>query len=136
MAYRCEGVCTAWGCRGVVFVGGLPADGSGEVLSRWVERTGIDPVAIEDVIIGCVGQAGEQIFQIGRNAVLASALPDSVPAVSIDRQCGSSQQAIQFAAQAVMSGTQDVVVAAGIESMTRVPMFSATSLALKAGLGH
>jgi acetyl-CoA C-acetyltransferase len=74
------------------------------------------------VIMGCVGQAGEQSVHIGRNCVLASKLPESVPAVSIDRQCGSSQQAIQFAAQAVMSGTQDVVLAAGVESMTRVPM--------------
>jgi acetyl-CoA C-acetyltransferase len=72
--------------------------------------------------MGCVGQAGEQSLHIGRNSVLASILPDSVPAVSIDRQCGSSQQAIQFAAQAVMSGTQDVVIAAGVESMSRVPM--------------
>src|SRR3546814_17940080 len=86
--------------------------------------------------MGCVSQGGEQSFQVGRGAVLASGLPESVPAVSIDRQCGSSQQAIQFAAQAVLSGTQDAVVAAGIESMTRVPMFSAPSLALKAGLGH
>jgi acetyl-CoA C-acetyltransferase len=85
--------------------------------------------------LGCVSQVGEQSFHIGRNAVLASKLPDSVPAVSIDRQCGSSQQAVQFAAQAVMSGTQDVVIAAGVESMTRVPMGSPTALAQKAGLG-
>jgi acetyl-CoA C-acetyltransferase len=100
-----------------------------------VERTGIDPASIEDVILGCVSQGGEQGFHIGRNAVLASKLPDSVPAVSIDRQCGSSQQAIQFAAQAVMSGTQDVVIAAGVESMTRVPMGSTWSLHAKEGLG-
>ena len=79
---------------------------------------GIDPAAIDDVIMGCVTQAGEQSLHVGRNAVLASKLPQSVPAVTIDRQCGSSQQAIQFAAQAVMSGTQDVVIAAGVESMT------------------
>src|SRR3546814_5681465 len=127
---------TSVGGRGGACAGWHAAELAGEVVNRVVERTGISPVAIEDVIMGCVGQAGEQSFQIGRNAVLASALPDSVPAVSIDRQCGSSQQAIQFAAQAVMSGTQDVVVAAGIESKTRVPMFSATSLALKAGLVH
>jgi acetyl-CoA C-acetyltransferase len=76
------------------------------------------------VIVGCVSQAGEQAMHVGRNAVLASTLPQSVPAVTIDRQCGSSQQAVQFAAQAVMSGTQDVVIAAGVESMSRVPMFS------------
>ena len=85
--------------------------------------------------MGCVSQGGEQAFQIGRNAVLASRLPESVPAVTIDRQCGSSQQAIQFAAQAVMSGTQDVVIAAGVESMTRVPMLSPSRLFAEAGLG-
>ena len=94
----------------------------GAVLDALVGRTQVDPAAVEDVIVGCVGQAGEQSFHIGRNCVLASRLPESVPAVSIDRQCGSSQQALQFAAQAVLSGTQDVVIAAGVESMTRVPM--------------
>ena len=102
------------------------------MLDALVDRTGIDPAAIEDVIMGCVGQAGEQAFHIGRNAVLASPLPASVPAVTIDRQCGSSQQAIQFAAQAVMSGTQDVVIAAGVESMTRVPMGLPVTLAMQA----
>src|SRR3546814_2164931 len=101
-AYIVEAVRTAGGRRGGALAGWHPADLAGEVLNRVVERTGIDPVAIEDVIMGCVGQAGEQSFQIGRNAVLASALPDSVPAVSIDRQCGSSQPAIQFAAPAVL----------------------------------
>jgi acetyl-CoA C-acetyltransferase len=100
-----------------------------------VERSGIDPAAIVDVILGCVSQVGEQSFHIGRNAVLASKLPDRVPAVTIDRQCGSSQQAVHFAAQAVMSGTQDVVIAAGVESMSRVPIGSPTALAVNAGLG-
>jgi acetyl-CoA C-acetyltransferase len=112
-----------------------PADMAGEVLNALLDRSGIDPAAVEDVIMGCVSQAGEQSFHIGRNAVMASRLPDSVPAVSIDRQCGSSQQALQFAAQAVMSGTQDVVIAAGVESMTRVPMGLPTVLAAKAGIG-
>jgi acetyl-CoA C-acetyltransferase len=85
--------------------------------------------------MGCVGQAGEQAFHVGRNAVLASSLPISVPAVTIDRQCGSSQQAIQFAAQAVMSGTQDLVIAAGVESMTRVPMGLPFTLPLQHGIG-
>src|SRR3982074_1163584 len=93
-----------------------------DVLTALVERSGIDPAALDDVIVGCVSQVGEQAFALGRNAVLASKLPDSVPAVTIDRQCGSSQQAIHFAAQAVMSGTQDVVIAAGVEIMSRVPM--------------
>ena len=99
-------------------------------------RSGIDGAVIDDVIVGCVSQGGEQSFAFGRNCVLASNLPQSVPAVTIDRQCGSSQQAVQFAAQAVMSGTQDVVVAMGVESMTRVPMGSNVSLYAKAGLGE
>src|SRR3546814_4590362 len=108
---------------------------AGAVLDSVVARTGIDPAAIEDVIMGCVSQGGEQGFQVGRGAVLASSLPESVPAVTIDRQCGSSQQAIQFAAQAVLSGTQDAVIAAGVESMTRVPMGSTGALFAQAGLG-
>lgn len=121
-AYIVEAVRTAGGRRGGRLAGWHPSDLAGKVIDAVLDRTGIDPAAIEDVIMGCVGQVGEQALHIGRNAVLASRLPVSVPAVSIDRQCGSSQQAIQFAAQAVMSGTQDVVLAAGVESMTRVPM--------------
>jgi acetyl-CoA C-acetyltransferase len=94
-------------------------------LSAIVDRTSFDPAAVEDVIFGCVTQAGEQSQHVARNCVLASKLPQSVPAVTIDRQCGSSQQAIHFAAQAVMSGSQDLVIAGGVESMTRVPMNSA-----------
>jgi acetyl-CoA C-acetyltransferase len=105
------------------------------VLDALVERSGIDPAAVDDVIVGCVSQIGEQSFHIGRNMVMASRLPDSVPAVSIDRQCGSSQQSLHFAAQAVMSGTQDVVIAAGVESMTRVPMGTPIFLPLQAGIG-
>jgi acetyl-CoA C-acetyltransferase len=134
-AYIIEAVRTAGGRRGGRLAGWHPADMAGEVLNALVERTGIDPKAIEDVIMGCVGQVGEQSLHIGRNAVLASRLPNSVPAVSIDRQCGSSQQAIQFAAQAVMSGTQDVVIAAGVESMTRVPMGTSAALPTKQGIG-
>lgn len=126
---------TAGGRRGGRLAGWHPADLAGKVLDSLVARTGIDPAAIEDVILGCVSQVGEQSMHIGRSAVMASSLPDSVPAVTIDRQCGSSQQAIQFAAQAVMSGTQDVVIAAGVESMTRVPMGSPTMLAAQAGIG-
>ena len=112
-----------------------PADLGAAVLDALVDRSGIDPAAVEDVILGCVSQVGEQAFAFGRNCVLASKLPESVPAVTIDRQCGSSQQALQFAAQAVMSGTQDVVIAAGAESMTRVPMGSNIRLHQEAGLG-
>ena len=134
-AYIVEAVRTAGGRRGGRLAGWHPADMAGEVLNALVDRTGIDPAAIEDVIMGCVGQVGEQSLHIGRNAVMASRLPNSVPAVSIDRQCGSSQQALHFAAQAVMSGTQDVVIAAGVESMTRVPMGTSAALPTKQGIG-
>ncbi|PKP98439.1 MAG: acetyl-CoA C-acyltransferase [Alphaproteobacteria bacterium HGW-Alphaproteobacteria-13] len=123
-AYIVAAARTAGGKRKGALAGWHPADMGGEILDALVERSGVDPAAIEDVILGCVTQAGEQGFAFARNAVLASRLPESVPAVTVDRQCGSSQQALQFAAQAVMSGTQDIVVAAGAESMTRVPMFS------------
>jgi acetyl-CoA C-acetyltransferase len=134
-AYIVDAVRTAGGRRNGKLAGWHPADLAGEVLDALVARTRIDPMAIDDVILGCVTQAGEQSFAFARNAVLASKLPQSVPAVTIDRQCGSSQQAVQFAAQAVMSGTQDVVIAAGAESMSRVPMMSNLTLHEKAGLG-
>ncbi len=135
-AYIVEAVRTAGGRRKGRLAGVHPADLGGVVLDALVARSGIDPAAIEDVIVGCVSQAGEQAFAFGRNMVFASGLPDSVPAVTIDRQCGSSQQAVHFAAQAVMSGTQDVVVAAGAESMTRVPMGSNFTLHAQAGMGQ
>ena len=134
-AYIVAAARTAGGKRGGALKDWHPADMAAEVLDALVERAGIDPAAVEDVIMGCVGQAGEQAFHVGRNAGLASKLPQSVPAVTIDRQCGSSQQAIQFAAQAVMSGTQDVVVASGVESMTRVPMGLPFTLPLQHGIG-
>lgn len=134
-AYIVEAVRTAGGRRGGALKDWHPADLGAQVLNALVDRSGIDPSGIEDVIVGCVSQVGEQSFHVGRNLVLASRLPDSVPAVTIDRQCGSSQQALHFAAQAVMSGTQDVVVAAGIESMTRVPMGTPIVLPMQAGLG-
>lgn len=121
-AYIVAAARTAGGRRGGRLMGWHPVDLAGAVLAEVAARSTIDPAAIEDVIMGCVGQAGEQALHVGRNAVLASGLPASIPAVTIDRQCGSSQQAIQFAAQAVMSGTQDVVIAAGVEHMSRVPM--------------
>ena len=134
-AYIVEALRTAGGRRGGALRDWHPADLGAAVLNALVERSGIDPATIEDVIAGCVGQIGEQSFHIGRNMVMASKLPDSVPAVSIDRQCGSSQQALHFAAQAVMSGTQDVVIAAGVESMTRVPMGTPVILPMQAGIG-
>jgi acetyl-CoA C-acetyltransferase len=135
-AYIVEALRTAGGRRKGALSNVHPADLGATVLNALVARSGIDPAAVEDVIVGCVTQAGEQSFAFGRNLVLASSLPDSVPAVTIDRQCGSSQQAIQFAAQAVMSGTQDIVIAAGAESMTRVPMGSNFSLHAQAGVGE
>ena len=134
-AYIVAAARTAGGRRGGALKDWHPADMAAEVLDALVHRSGLDPALVEDVIMGCVGQAGEQAFHIGRNAVLASSLPTSVPAVTIDRQCGSSQQAVQFAAQAVMSGTQDVVVAAGVESMTRVPMGLPVTLPMQHGIG-
>jgi acetyl-CoA C-acetyltransferase len=134
-AYIVEALRTAGGRRGGALREWHPADLGAAVLNALVERSGIDPAAVEDVIAGCVSQVGEQSFHIGRNMVMASKLPDSVPAVSIDRQCGSSQQALHFAAQAVMSGTQDVVIAAGVESMTRVPMGTPVILPMQAGIG-
>lgn len=134
-AYIVASARTAGGRKGGKLASWHPADMAGEVLNALMARSGVDPAAIEDVIMGCVSQVGEQANQIGRSAVLASGLPNSVPAVTIDRQCGSSQQAIQFGAQAVLSGTQDLVIAAGVESMSRVPMFSTISLAAKGGIG-
>ncbi|MEL7447405.1 MAG: acetyl-CoA C-acetyltransferase [Pseudomonadota bacterium] len=136
-AYIVDAVRTAGGRRGGRLAGVHPVDLLAHSLDAIVDRSGIDPTAIDDVVTGCVSQAGEQAGQIGRMGVLASKrLPQSTPAVSIDRQCGSSQQAIQFAAQAVMSGTQDVVIASGVESMTRVPMGSNMTLHMKEGLGN
>lgn len=135
-AYIVEAVRTAGGKRGGRLAGVHPVDLLAKSLDAIVDRSGIDPAAVDDVITGCVSQAGEQAMQVGRMGVLASKLPQSTPAVTIDRQCGSSQQAIQFAAQAVMSGTQDVVIASGVESMSRVPMGSTATLHMKEGMGH
>ncbi len=135
-AYLVATARTAGGRRGGRLSGWHPVELSAQILNALVDRTGIDPALVEDVFMGCVSQVGEQSTNVARNAVLASKLPESVPGTSIDRQCGSSQQAIHFAAQAVMSGAMDVVIAAGVESMSRVPMFSPSALAQKAGMGH
>ena len=97
-------------------------DLAAHVLKALQERNGLDPAIVDDVIMGCVMQVGEQSLNIGRNAVLAAGWPESVPATTVDRQCGSSQQALHFAAQGVIAGAYDVVVAAGVEVMTRTPM--------------
>lgn len=108
-----------------------PADLLAGQLAALVERAGIDPALVEDVIVGCAQQVGEQAGNIGRNAVLGAGLPESVPSTTLNRQCGSSQQAAAFAAQAVLAGVHDVVIAAGVESMSAVPIGSA-----RAGMGE
>jgi acetyl-CoA C-acetyltransferase len=127
---------TAGGRRGGRLSGWHPVELAAQVLDALVAQAGADPSLVEDVIMGCVSQVGEQAMNVARNAVLASKLPDSVPGTSLDRQCGSSQQALHFAAQAVMSGSMDVAIAAGVESMSRVPMFSPVVLAERADMGN
>ena len=113
-----------------------PADLGALVLDEIVERTGVEPEMIDDVIFGCVSQSGAQSGNIARTAVLASSLPESVPGTTVDRQCGSSQQAIHFAAQAVMSETQDIVIAGGVEVMSQVPIGAAIVDSFNAGHGQ
>jgi acetyl-CoA acyltransferase len=132
-AVICAAVRTPVGKRGGGLSGVHAVDLSAAVLDALVERAGIDPAVVEDVFWGCVSQVGEQTFNIGRNAVLAAGWPESVPGTTIDRQCGSSQQAVAFAAATVISGQADVVVAGGVESMSRVPMGSTYNEAIGAG---
>ncbi|MFC4946035.1 thiolase family protein [Pseudonocardia sp. GCM10023141] len=117
-----EAVRTPVGKRNGGLSGVHPVDLSAHVLQALAARTGIDPAVVDDVIWGCVGQVGEQTFDIGRNAVLAAGWPETVTGVTIDRQCGSSQQSVHFAAAGLIAGQYDVVVAGGVESMSRVPM--------------
>jgi acetyl-CoA acyltransferase len=124
-AVICAAVRTPVGKREGGLSGVHAVDLSATVLDALVERTGIDPAVVDDVFWGCVSQVGEQTFNIARNAVLAAGWPESVPGATIDRQCGSSQQAVAFAAATVISGQADVVVAGGVESMSRVPMGAA-----------
>ncbi len=119
-----DAVRTAGGRRNGKLRNWHAVDLASEALRALASRNDLDPSAIDDVIMGCVSQTGEQAFNVGRNAVLAAGWPESVPATTVDRQCGSSQQAMHFAAQGVMAGAYDVVVAAGVEVMTRVPMGS------------
>jgi acetyl-CoA acyltransferase len=120
-----EAVRTPVGKRNGGLSGVHPVDLSAHVLECLVSRSGVDPLFVDDVVWGCVGQVGEQTFDIARNAVLAAGWPEAVPGVSIDRQCGSSQQSVHFAAAGLIAGHYDVVVAGGVESMSRVPMGSA-----------
>lgn len=135
-AYIVEAVRSPVGKRGGGLAQAHPADLGAHVLRALVERSGVDPVGIDDVLWGCVGQVGAQASNIARITVLSAGLPDSVPATTLDRQCGSSQQAVHFAAQAVMSGTQDLVLAGGVEVMSRVPIGSPTRIGVEAGMGH
>src|SRR5687767_11034791 len=112
------------GRRDGSIAGTHPVDLLGTVLQELVARAGVDPGQIDDNITGCVSQVGEQSINVGRNAWLAAGFPETIPSTSVDRQCGSSQQAAHFAAQGVMAGAYDIVVASGVESMTRVPMGS------------
>ena len=134
-AYIVGAVRTAGGRRNGKLKDWHPIDLGALVLDELVARTSIDPTVIEDVIFGCVDQVGAQAANIARNAVLASALPESVPGTTVDRQCGSSQQAIHFAAQAVMSGVHDVVIAGGVEAMSQVPIGGNAIAGYKAGMG-
>jgi acetyl-CoA acyltransferase len=119
-----EAVRTPVGKRGGGLAGVHPVDLSAHVLAGVVERAGVDPAVVDDVVWGCVSQVGEQTFDIGRSAALAAGWPDTVTGVTVDRQCGSSQQAVHFAAAGLVAGQYDVVVAGGVESMSRVPMGS------------
>ena len=135
-AYIVAAARTAGGKKGGRVSGVHPVDLAATVLNSLIDRTGADPAMVEDVIMGCVMQVGEQAVNVARNAVMASKLPESVPATSVDRQCGSSQQALHFAAQAVMSGAMDCVIAAGVENMSRVPMGLSAALPAKNGFGN
>jgi acetyl-CoA C-acetyltransferase len=133
-AYLVEAVRTPVGRRRGGLAAAHPADLGAHVLGALLDRTGLDPAAVEDVYFGCVDALGPQAGDIARTSWLAAGLPEQVPGATIDRQCGSSQQAVHFAAQAVMSGTADVVVAGGVQNMSMVPIGSAWTLAAPLGI--
>jgi acetyl-CoA C-acetyltransferase len=135
-AYIVDAIRTPVGRRKGGFSEVHPADMGAHVIKAVVERTGVDPDAIDDVIIGCLDNLGSQAGNIGRTALLAAGLPEAVPGVTIDRQCGSSQQAVHFAAQAVMSGTNDLVIAGGIQNMTQYTILCAFLAGEHYGLGR
>ncbi|MGW5572860.1 acetyl-CoA C-acetyltransferase [Nocardia thailandica] len=124
-AYVIDAVRTAVGKRGGALAGVHPADLGAAALRGLVERTGIDPASVDDVIVGCVDNIGPQAGNIGRTMWLAAGYPESVPGVTVDRQCGSSQQAVNFGAQAIMSGTAEVIIAAGVQNMSAIPISAA-----------
>ncbi len=133
-AYIVGAVRTPVGTKKGALAGAHPADLGAHVLASIVERTGVDPAAVEDVVMGCVSQVGPQALDLARTAWLSAGLPETTAGVTIDRQCGSSQQAVHFAAQGVMSNTQDLVVASGVENMGMVPMGANVGFALENGL--
>jgi acetyl-CoA C-acetyltransferase len=132
-AYIVDAVRTPVGKKGGGLAAAHPADLGAHVITGLVERTGVDPAAVEDVIFGCVDTIGPQAGDIARTCWLAAGLPDDVPGTTVDRQCGSSQQAVHFAAQAVLSGTNDVVVAGGVQNMSMIPIASAMTVAQPMG---
>ena len=132
-AYIIDAVRTPVGRRGGGLSGVHPADLGAHVLKALMERAGVDPAAVEDVVFGCVDTIGPQAGDIARTCWLAAGLPEHVPGVTVDRQCGSSQQAVHFAAQAVLSGTQDLVVAGGVQNMSQIPIGSAMTAAAPLG---
>ena len=134
-AYIVEAVRTAGGKRDGRLSLWHPADLGAKVLDELVTRLDMDPVLVDDVVFGCVDQVGAQSGNVARNAILSSSFPESVPGTSVDRQCGSSQQAIHFAIQAVMSGTQDIVIGGGVEVMSMVPIGAAVKDGYDAGHG-
>src|SRR5213595_3848607 len=124
-AYIVDAVRTPVGRRGGGLSAAHPADLGAHVLRALMERSGVDPAAVEDVVFGCLDAVGPQAGDIARTSWLAAGLPEEVPGVTVDRQCGSSQQAVHFAAQGVMSGTQDLVVAGGVQNMSAIPISAA-----------
>src|SRR5688500_11338509 len=123
-AYIVDATRTPVGRRGGGLADAHPADLAAHPIRTLVERGGFDPAAIDDVVFGCIDTIGSQAGDIARTAALAAGLPDTVPGVTVDRQCGSSQQAAHFAAQGVMSGTQDLVIAGGVQKMSQFPILS------------
>jgi acetyl-CoA C-acetyltransferase len=133
-AYLVEAVRTPVGRRNGGLAGAHPADLGAHAITALVERSGIDPAVVDDVVFGCVDTVGPQAGDIARTCWLAAGLPEEVPGVTVDRQCGSSQQAVHFAAQAVLSGTADVIVAGGVQNMSQVPIAAAMTVAAQLGL--
>src|ERR1700684_3933238 len=134
-AFLVDAVRTPVGRRGGGLAGAHPADLGAHVIRALLDRTGVDPAAVDDVVFGCVDTIGPQAGDIARTAWLGAGLPEEVPGVTVDRQCGSSQQAVHFAAQAVLSGTADLVVAGGVQNMSMIPIASSMTVAESLGQG-